>query len=115
MDELTDFVNLSPEAFELLLNNETEDLEPEMLIILRAIQSYEAMDQDAAPEEHLAQIYKWFEETLSQKAAVDMVLRGELYVVWKPEEEDVAFRLTPEGAKRAAALGLGDERELPEW
>jgi hypothetical protein len=103
-----DRVELTPEGFEKMLSGEFvfDDLEPEQILILRAIQSYEARELGGAPEDHLEKILEWGEQTLQQEAMLNMVLRGELYVIWKDDESDVCFSITPLGMERAGRSGL---------
>lgn len=109
-------IELTPEGFEALTSGAIwDELDPEQILILRAIQSYEARELGPAPEEHLKRILEWGEQTLQQEALLNMVLRGELYVVFKEDEDDVAFSLTPEGAGRAGRAGLDiSAYEMPE-
>ena len=112
MDEV-DSAALTPEGFEKLISGDVEDLSDEMLLVLRGVQSYEAMELDA-PEDHLERIYEWGTQTLSQMAALRMVLRGELYVFWKEDENDICFKLAPPGLEVAQALGFEGVPQLPD-
>lgn len=109
-------VELTPEGFQALTDGSVwDELDPMQILVLRAIQSYEARELGPAPESHLKEILKWGEQTLQQEAVLNMVLRGELYVVFKEDEDDVAFSLTPEGAGRAGRAGLDiSAYEMPE-
>lgn len=112
-EELSGNYRLTREGFERLMRGDVDDLGDGEILIARIFESYEMQELGDVPGEHIIEIMKWFDDTLTQMSLVKMVLGGVLSVMYDEEEKDVSFRLTSVGIDLCRQEGFGDFPELP--
>lgn len=104
---------LTPQGFEDIENGAVED--DEMLLVLRAMQSAEALELPYRDEEELGRLLDWYYQVQTDQLLIEMMLRGDLFFVGFDENGDKLFTNSPQGLGRVKAEAERRGEPLPEW
>lgn len=108
---------LKPEGFDDLLTGNTEGLSEMQILLMRAIQSWEALELGAIPEDILEHLGEWYTQHIVDAHLLEMFLRGDLYFqgFTGNYDDELAFSVSPQGLKRVRDDAIAKGDEVPDW
>lgn len=112
MDEIEAAV-LTQQGFKDIEDGVIED--EEMLLIMRSIQSAEALERPYRTEDELAQLLEWYQQVKTDELLISMTLKGHLFFVGFNEDDKPVFSAAPQGLALYKAQAEEVGADIPEW
>lgn len=108
---------LKTEGFNDLLTGNTEGRSEMQILLMRAIQSWEALEQGAIPEDVLEQLSEWYTQHIVDAYLLKMFLRGDLYFTGFTGlyDDELSFVISPQGLKKVRDDAIAKGDEVPDW
>lgn len=103
---------LTAQGFKDLEEGNVDD--EEHLFVLRCIQSAEALELPYRTEGELADMLAWYQQVQTDFMLIEMLMRGDLYIV-EGSEGEYTWKATPQGMQKAVETARALGEEIPEW
>lgn len=93
--------SLTPEAFDALHGEQNSPLDEEEILLLRAVESWEALELGPITEEELVGLMTWYQQHLVDAELLKLFLRGDLHFAGMGDHpSEVSFALSYQGAQK---------------
>jgi hypothetical protein len=89
---------LTAQGIEDLLSGDISDLDEDVLLALRVVQSYHTKELGPAPESDIEVAIRWYETLQTELTLLTMTLRGDLYMII--EDDEPTWGMTVQGARK---------------